>query len=221
VHGRTFETDLPPHLLQTIQLGIYKMRYRGVPLYKNPFDLALFTRLWSKLKPRTVIEVGAKDGGSALWFADLMRAHRVEGTIISIDLVLPERVSDPMIDFRQGDARTLQDVLSAQELAELPHPLLVVEDSAHFYETSRAVLDFFHPHLRRGDYVVVEDGSVSFFGTPEFQVYDDGPNRAVTDFLEAHVDEYEIDVTLCDLFGRNVTANPNGWIKRTRPVRSR
>lgn len=213
--GRTFETDLPPRLLKTIQQGVYRMRYRNVSMYKNPFDVALFTRLWSLLKPRTVIEVGTKDGGSALWFADLMRAHRTEGAIISIDLTLPEDVSDPMIDFRRGDALTLQGVLSGEELAELPHPFLVVEDSAHFYETSRAVLDFFHPHLRPGDYMVIEDGSVSFFGTPEFQRYRDGPNRAVTDFLDAHPEEYEIDITLCDLFGRNVTANPNGWLTRT------
>jgi cephalosporin hydroxylase len=38
--------------------------YRGVPMLKNPFDLALYLLLLWRLKPRTVIEIGSKSGGS-------------------------------------------------------------------------------------------------------------------------------------------------------------
>ena len=40
--------------------------YRGVPMLKNPFDLALYLLLLRRLKPRTVIEIGSKSGGSGL-----------------------------------------------------------------------------------------------------------------------------------------------------------
>ena len=44
--------------------------------------------------------------------------------------------------------------------------------------------------------------------------FKDGPNRAVSEFLEARPQSYEIDLSLCDHFGRNVTYNPNGWLRR-------
>ena len=36
------------------------------PMLKNPFDLALYLLLLRRLKPRTVIEIGSKSGGSGL-----------------------------------------------------------------------------------------------------------------------------------------------------------
>ena len=36
--------------------------YKGVPTYKNPFDLALYQLLLWEQKPRTLIEIGSKWG---------------------------------------------------------------------------------------------------------------------------------------------------------------
>jgi len=73
-------------------------------------------------------------------------------------------------------------------LDQLPHPWLVIEDSAHVYETTHAVLEFFHPRLEAGDYIVVEDGVVKFLPDPYYRTFQDGPNRALEDFLAAHVE---------------------------------
>ena len=91
---------------------------------------------------------------------------------------------------------------------------LLVEDSAHLYETTLATLEFFHPLLRASDYVVVEDGVVQFLPGPTYRRYDDGPNRAVETFLERHDGDYEVDVSVCDRYGYNVTYNPNAWLQR-------
>jgi len=59
----------------------------------------------------------------------------------------------------------------------------------------------------------VEDGVVSqLFGA--FSRYNDGPNRAVAQFLERYPEAYDIDTELCDFYGHNVTFNPNGWLRR-------
>jgi len=40
--------------------------------------------------------------------------------------------------------------------------MLIVEDSAHTYEASRAELDFFPRHFRVSDYLVIGDGVGEF-----------------------------------------------------------
>jgi cephalosporin hydroxylase len=200
--------------LSSIQRGTLATRYKGVAFLKNPFDIALYLQLLDRLRPRTVIEVGTNEGGSALWFADMIQALGLPPRVLSIDLDAKVGFTDPRIAFIKGDARRLGDALSLGLLAGLAHPWLVTEDSSHYYDTSRGTLDFFHPHLHRGDYIVIEDGVVKFLPEEGNRVYQDGPNRAVEDFLRAHAEEYEIDRDLCDFYGTNVTWNPNSWLRR-------
>lgn len=191
------------------------MSYRGVPCLKSPFDLALYMLLIQRLGPRTVIEIGTKYGGSALWFADMLSSHGVsQARVISIDNEPIAQLSDPRISFMQGNAQALGDVLGPAVLEPLPRPLLVVEDSSHLYADSLAVLSFFHDHLTTGDYIVIEDGNLSQFSDPLYERFENGPNRAVAAFLARHPSEYAIDDSLCDHFGYNVTYNPNGWLRR-------
>jgi capsular polysaccharide biosynthesis protein len=91
-----------------------------------------------------------------------------------------------------------------------------VEDSAHRYEVTLAVLEFFYRYLRTGDYIVIEDGIVTFLPEDIYRQFEDGPNRAVGKFLATHPGDYEIDRTLCDFYGSNVTYNTNGWLRRIR-----
>lgn len=213
VRGRPFASSVPAEVMDRIQAGVMRTTYHGVPFFKSPFDIALYLQLLSKLRPRTVIEIGTKAGGSALWFADMLSAAG-EGRIVSVDIKPAAVIADPRITFLAGDAKDLGAVLSAELLARSPRPWLVVEDSSHRYPEVAAVLAFFHDHLHSGDYIVVEDGVVSQLTDPRYAIYEDGPNRAVTDFLRAHPDGYRIDEALCDHYGRNVTYNPNGWIRR-------
>ena len=213
--GRSFDTELPTGLLSRVQRGTLRTTYRGIPFWKSPFDIALYLQLLSKLSPGTVIEIGTKFGGSALWFADMMTAQGTESAgVLSVDIAPTATISDPRITFLRGDAKQLGDVLRPELLNRCARPFLVIEDSSHMYAESAAALEFFHPVLRTGDYMVVEDGIVSQLPGERYREYDDGPNRAVADFLGSHAGDYEIDIDLCDRFGRNATYNPNGWLKR-------
>lgn len=215
VMGRPFRSSLDARALDQIQSGTMKMVYRNVPFFKNPFDISLYMLLLSRLAPRTVIEIGSKFGGSALWFADMLTAQGVpEARVVSVDIKPLAEFSDPRILFLTGDAKNLGGVLTPELLKACPRPWLVIEDSSHYYAESIATLDFFHAHLQAGDYIVVEDGIVSQLSHKQYRQYEDGPNRAVADFLSSHGVEYRIDTELCDCFGHNVTYNPNGWLKR-------
>ena len=101
-------------------------------------------------------------------------------------------------------------------LAALPHPLLVVEDADHRPATTLAVLRFFDPWLQPGDYIAIEDGIVDdLFDPSAVASLDGGPRPAIAAFLAERGDDYAIDTSLCDAFGRNVTWNVNGYLQRT------
>lgn len=213
--GRPFESSVPGPVLDRIQAGTMRSRYRGVPFLKSPFDIALYLQLLPALAPRTVIEVGTKFGGSALWFADMLSAQGVQGArVVSVDIEPLARFDDPRITFLQGDAAALGEVLTPSLMRGLEHPFLVVEDSSHLYRHSIAVLEFFDAWLEPGDYIVVEDGVVAQLGGAQYARYEDGPNRAVAEFLAGRGTAYEIDADLCDRYGHNATYNPNGWLRR-------
>jgi len=211
---RSFDTGVPSTVLDQVQAGVMRSVYRGVPFLKSPFDIGLYLQLLSRLKPQTVIEIGCKHGGSALWFADMLAAEGVaEPKIVTVDIDPQIQFADARIKVLVGDAADLGACLTPEVLAACPRPWLVVEDSSHTFEHSLAVLEFFHPHLKSGEYIVIEDGVVAHLGGDQYARYENGPNRAVSRFLTREGGAYQVDVELCDFYGRNATYNPNGWLR--------
>jgi len=205
-------SDIGYDLLLKIQRGTMAYTYRGLPLLKNPFDLAIYSMLLQRARPRTLIEVGSYMGGSAVWFADQAGLLGLGTGVISIDLEVPAVAAGPSVRFLRGDARELGEVLTPAVLSALPRPLMVVEDSSHLSGTTAAVLEFFDPWLRPGEYIVVEDGILSDMRVAD--LYDGGPLRAIDEFLAKGAGRYEVDRGLCDYFGRNVTWNVDGYLRR-------
>lgn len=208
----SFQCAIPEKNLRQIQRGTMQYSWRGVLCNKNPFDFALYPMLLWKEKPKTIIEIGSKEGGSALWLAQISNAFNIRSQIVSIDINQRAKVKHHQITFIQGDGRDLGAVLSDAFIASLPRPFLVIEDADHHYLTTKAVLAFMDRHLAIGEYLLVEDGNSVSFGTHER--YDGGPSRAVAEFLADSPGRYEVDRHYCDFFGPNVTWNPNGYLKR-------
>jgi cephalosporin hydroxylase len=210
--ARPWSTSLPSETLHRLQQSLHAYAYRGVPMLKNPFDMALYPLLLWDLKPRTILEIGSKAGGSALWFGDLLNNFGIDGHVHSIDIVRPTGVSHPRVTFTEGNGRKLQDTLHSNTLESLPRPWLVVEDADHEYETTIGVLRFFDEWLRPEEYLVVEDGIISdLIGDA---TCNSGPHRALKQFLSETCHAYEIDGRYCDFFGYNVTWCTNGFLKR-------
>jgi cephalosporin hydroxylase len=199
-------------LLMKIQQGTMTYSYRGVSLQKNPFDLALYSLLLDRARPRTLIEIGSYRGGSAIWFADQASLLGLDLELLSIDLEIPVTVADPSVNFLRGDARELGTVLPPKLMNAVKRPLMVVEDSSHLADTTAAVLEFFDPWLRSGEYIVIEDGILSDMRLAH--LYDGGPLPAIEAFLKKRAGKYEVDRGLCDYFGSNVTWNVNGYLRR-------
>lgn len=209
---RPWRTKIPHELVMSIHNAIHHYSYRGVPLLKNPFDFSLYLLLIWNLKPRTIIEIGSQSGGSALWFGDLFENFGIDGHIYSVDIVKVTQVSHPRVTFMEGDGQALHQTLSRNFINSLPRPFLVIEDADHSYETSKSVLDFFHPYLEVGEYIVIEDGIISDFAKDSSCTSQ--PHIALRAFLGEHRGEYEIDSEYCDFFGYNVTWCTNGFLRK-------
>ena len=209
---RGFKTAFPPELLHSMQAGTMAYTYKGVGCFKNPFDLAIYTKLIWDLRPKALIEIGSNQGGGALWFADMLSVAGLSCPVISIDINPVTQLTDPRIAFLAGNAARLGDTLTPAMLAALPHPWLVVEDSAHTYDVTLAALRFFVETTSVGDVVVIEDGVVDDLGMSE--AYGGGPNRALAEFLAAAPETFRVLTQYCDMFGVNATYNPNAYLLR-------
>lgn len=209
---RSWNSGLPLETLKSIQKGLHNFTYRGVRIQKNPFDFALYQMLIWELRPGSIIEIGSKEGGSAIWMADLCELFGFGTRVISIDVVKARGVSHDRVTFLEGDGRNLSPTLSSEFLSALPRPWLVIEDADHTYATSNATLNFFDPHFTARDFFIVEDGVISdLSGLGECG---SGPHRALREFLGKNFMTWEIADRWCDFFGCNFTWNTNGFLRK-------
>ena len=148
--------------------------YVGIPMAKFPEDLRTYEHLLWQMRANVVIEIGTWSGASALWFRDRLRVMHAYGRadpprVVSIDIEQEEAVAavaaaDPdheeTITFLEADVR--DPALPELVVGQLPQNArcLVVEDSAHVYETTYAALVGFARFVPVDGYLVVEDGCV-------------------------------------------------------------
>ena len=209
---RDFNSPFDAGFLRTYQKGVMTYQYKDTPCAKSPLDIAIYMRLLWLEKPRTIIELGTKYGGSALLFLDLSRIMGLDCSVISIDINPAPPLEVENIRLIRGDVHKIEEVFDQNQLYNLPRPWFVVEDSAHTYSACLHALKFFSANLHEGELLAMEDGILSELGLAE--KYDGGPNRAVKEFLEQFPGEFEIETSYCDMFGVNATYNPNGYLRK-------
>ena len=96
------------------------MTWRGLPLWKDCFDLIIAQHLLWEVKPQTVIEIGAYKGASALWTADMMKMFGLKSRILSMDIDLslldPVARECPDVTFIQGDSNEIEKTFTEELL---------------------------------------------------------------------------------------------------------
>jgi cephalosporin hydroxylase len=214
IPGRRWRSSISPKTHLGLVNGSIKYTYRGVRMVKHPVDIALYMKLLWELKPRTVIEIGSKDGGTAAWFGDMFKLWGMIGLVLSIDLYPPKRpyFCTGAVKFVQGDERNLEPHRKTFE--DLPHPWILINDASHNSDATLKCMRFMHQFLEKGDYFVIEDSILTEMGLDWDGERRGGPALAIARFLKEHPDCYEVDARYCDHFGYNVTANMNGYLRR-------
>ena len=198
------------NLLAEIQNGVMQYTFKGRRCLKSPFDLAIYMKLFYDLNPKTIIEIGSKDGGSAIFFKNLISIFGLYTKIYSVDIEPVRDLQIEGIEFMEGDVKKLEKVFDSHFFETIQRPLLVIEDSSHVYQDVMDCMHFFAQKLHKGDMLVIEDGILEDLGLSE--KYNGGPNRALHDFFAQYPNEFKVATEYCDLFGHNVTYNPNGYL---------
>jgi cephalosporin hydroxylase len=202
--------------------------YAGVTLCKFPEDLRTYEHLLWDSAPDTVIELGTYCGASALWFRDRLRTLRDYGRIareprvISIDLdqsLARTALSEADAGFAEQIELVAGDVTDPalpSRIGGLLRPgasCMVIEDSAHEFETTWGALTGFAGFVAAGGYFVVEDGCVD---VEELRPPGEDWPRGVLPALERWLStpegsEFELRRDL-EVYG--LTCHPRGFLQR-------
>lgn len=161
------------------------MTWHGVRTLKLPSDVWNYQEIIFERRIEHVIETGTRHGGSALFFAETLAARGARGPVVSIDIEskLNRLGQRPGIHFLLGDSSAPAVVETA--LSHIPEnrgPLFLILDSDHSRDHVLRELQAWVPHLRTGDYLVVEDTIVN--GHPVRAEHGPGPMEAIRDYLE-------------------------------------
>jgi cephalosporin hydroxylase len=190
-------------------------RYRGRRVLKTPFDWIVLGDIVQDTLGgdgfsggSVIIEIGAFEGGAALWMADLVRSLGLDCPVISIDLRdRTDGLSHRGIHWVWGDAARAETVGQVQSLCGGRRGL-VLDDSDHKEHITSQLLELYAPFVAPGSYFIVEDTLCEFTQTPPFP----GPLGAVKRFIEQHP-EFIIDRTREKYV---MTYNPMGYLLRSR-----
>lgn len=209
--------------------------WAGVPLLKLPEDLRVYQHLLWASRADTVVELGAKWGGSLLWFRDQLRAFagygRLEREPQVIGVDLSTRHAEIVLDradpqWRDQIALVPGDLTAPDTTQRVRSELrpgarcLVVEDAAHTAEVTGAALDAYADLVAPGCFYVVEDGHVDLpmlhpDGPPRIRrlgVATGGVQWAITEWLRTPTGRGFLPRHDLELYG--LTSNPGGYLQR-------
>ncbi|NEO89076.1 MAG: cephalosporin hydroxylase [Moorea sp. SIO3G5] len=214
--------SLPKGIWRPLTENYHLQTWKGIPMDKSPIEIALYPMLIYELQPKTIIELGADTGGSAVWLADQLKLFDIEGLVYSVDIdlsLLDEKAkAEPKIKFLEGDCNQIDRVLSTTLLSTLSHPWLIIEDA---HVNLVGMLDYFHNNgLQNGDYLIIEDTNKALW-----EAWSDWEDKEfiermkckldlLKNWLMQHKNEYLIDTHYQDLFGYNGSKNWNSMLKR-------
>jgi cephalosporin hydroxylase len=176
----------------------------GVKTLKSPSDMWNYQEILCALKPSLVIEFGTRYGGSALFFAAVMRQIGGRFKLLSVDIdaetVSQQTRQDPDIELLSTssiDPRVGERITRLR--SEYPGPVFVILDSDHSKAHVLSEMKTLRPLLVSGDYVIVEDSSVN--GHPVFPTHGPGPFEAIHEYFEQHPEDYRYDTVREGKFG--------------------
>lgn len=176
--------------------------WKNVKMLKDPMSLATYIQLLQELKPRTIIEFGTNEGGTALFFKDILNSFQIPVQIHTFDINEDNVVVDkePGIKYYKLDVYDIKKFVydNKNMFENLKGPVLVIEDT---HRNVKEILDEINPFLKSGDYIVVED------------TLDSNVAIQLDDFMGTRED-YLVDSHLCDLWGYNNSWNINSILRK-------
>ena len=189
--------------------------WMGIDCWKSVADMWNYQEILCELKPSLVIEFGTNQGGSALFFASIMRLIGEPFRVLSVDVthgpLNPAARRDPDILF--VESRSTVPAIAEQIRGlkrEYPGKIFAILDSDHSMNHVLAEMKLLRPLLSAGDYLIVEDSMLN--GHPNLPGWGPGPYEAIEAYEQEFPNDYTHDVARENKFGW--TFAPNGFLIR-------
>lgn len=186
---------------------LHNTAWMGVPALKIPFDLWTYQEMIWELTPDYIVETGTFGGGSALFMAGVLDQvamfKPVSGKVITVDIWPDSGTAcaarpHPRVEFILGSSVS-EEVFQKIKTTVDGKNVMVMLDSNHTTEHVLKELDLYSTLIKPGQYLIVEDTTVS------------GPRAAVDQWLPNHPN-FVIDHTRHEKFF--LSCNPSGYLKR-------
>lgn len=189
--------------------------WMGLPCWKSVSDMWNYQEILFSLKPSLVIEFGTYCGGSALFFASIVRQIGQPFKVLSVDIshkFLDPAAGQDDIWFVESSSVDPAVAERIQRLKiEFPGPIFAILDSDHTSDHVLAEMKLLRPLLSAGDYLIVEDSNIN--GHPVMPGWGAGPYEAIEAYEQEFPNDYEHDRVRENKFGW--TFAPNGFLIRT------
>jgi cephalosporin hydroxylase len=189
--------------------------WMGVDTQKIPSDMWNYQEILFSLRPSLVIEFGTCRGGSALFFASVMRQIGNPFKVVSVDIDHSQTSaltkSDPdieLLNMSSTDDRVKARLLEVRH--QRPGPAFAILDSDHSKKHVLAEMLSLRGVLTSGDYLVVEDAH--FNGHPVVRSHGPGPFEAIEEYSQQFPRDYRHDTQREKKFG--FTCATNGFLIR-------
>ena len=199
------------------ELDIWKnVWFHGVQIEKNPLDLWMMQQILYEQRPDFVIETGTAWGGSALYWAHILRDLGLTKSRVftmDVDDHTQKASADPLwkdyVTFYKGSS-TDPDIVSKIAGQVRGKKTIVTLDSDHSMQHVMDELKMYAPLVSRGSYLIVEDTNMD--GVPTAPGLGPGPMAAVRKFLaEGGRQTFQQDLNR-EAFV--MTFQPGGWLRR-------
>ena len=198
-----------------------QVRWLGVPVLQWPTDLIMMQELIAKVRPNCIVETGMYLGGTAVFYASLLKLLGIDGRVISIDLQIhPEARKNigssafsDRIHLIEGDSKSEPVHQELRHLLGEEKNVLVCLDSDHSYAHTLGELRAFSCYVPVGGYMVLFDTICRELadtpnGDPSWA--QDNPMTALEEFL-AENKQFATDPQWEKLL---VTFAPKGFLMR-------
>lgn len=175
--------------------------YNGVPIHKNPGDMFNYQQILFDQKPDYIIECGAYQGGSTMFFADTLKLIG-KGKIVSVDICEREERWYPQVEAHErtvlipGSSVAPEIVAKVKDIVADGSSFFLILDSLHTQAHVLKEMECYGPLLAKGNYMIVEDSNLNGHPLPPQwhtqTMQEGGPFEAVQEYMKKYQD-FEID----------------------------
>ena len=201
----------------------HECSWMGMPIIQLTNDIMMMQELIWQLKPDVIVECGVAHGGSTVFYASLFELMKTDGMVIGVDVDIREHNRKAIeahsmsnrITLIEGSSVDLSIVEQVKALIKNKTNVLVILDSNHTTEHVFEELKLYSPMVQKNSYIVAMDGAQAWVADiPSARPHwkESHPLKAIELFLEQDK-SFSIDEKYTRL---KVTANPNGFLKRTK-----